>query len=199
VTARLEKERVGAVLQRCTTSVVEAWLARAKQSNDLNGLLLSDEQRSGHLPRLVEDVARRLRQSSGTVDDSDAIFSPGAVVHGKLRYLQGYTLEMLVHEARILEVTIFGTLQNNRSRMDFNLLLPDVMAIADEVDSQLTQSIDSYMKLMKSMQPSGKKPSPAEPEWQRKFDRLQKPGERVHFAKAKRPKRTWRPDARRTA
>jgi hypothetical protein len=26
--------------------------------------------------------------------------------------------------------------------------LPDVMTIADEVDAQLTQSMDSYMKLM---------------------------------------------------
>jgi hypothetical protein len=199
VAARLEKEAVGAVLQRCTTSVVEAWLARAKQSNDLNGLLLSDEQRSGHLPRLVEDVARRLRHSPGWVNDCDTIFSPGAVAHGKLRYLQGYTLEMLVHEARILEVTIFGTLQKNRNHVDFNLLLPDIMAIADEVDSQLTQSIDSYMKLMKSMQPSTKKTSPAEPEWQWKFDRLQKPREMGHFAKGKRPKRMWSPDTRRTA
>jgi hypothetical protein len=29
------------------------------------------------------------------------------------------------------------------------LLLPDVMTIADEVDSQLTQSMDCYMKLMR--------------------------------------------------
>jgi hypothetical protein len=29
--------------------------------------------------------------------------------------------------------------------LDFSLLLPDVMTIADEVDSQLTQAMDSYM------------------------------------------------------
>jgi len=27
--------------------------------------------------------------------------------------------------------------------------LPDVMAVADEIDSQLTQSMDGYMKLMR--------------------------------------------------
>jgi hypothetical protein len=53
---------------------------------------------------------------------------------------------MLVHEARILQVTLFGTLQSNLKSLDFSLLLPDVMAIADEVDAQLTQSMDSYMK-----------------------------------------------------
>jgi hypothetical protein len=55
---------------------------------------------------------------------------------------------MLVHESRILQVTIFGTLQSNLNSLDFSLLLPDVMAIADEVDAQLTQSMESYMKLM---------------------------------------------------
>jgi len=42
-------------------------------------------------------------------------------------------------------VTIFGTLQSNLSALDFSLLLPDVMTIADEVDSQLTQTMDSFM------------------------------------------------------
>ena len=55
---------------------------------------------------------------------------------------------MLVHESRILQVTLFGTLQGNLSLLDFSLLLPDVMTIADEVDAQLTQSIDSYMNAM---------------------------------------------------
>jgi hypothetical protein len=48
------------------------------------------------------------------------------------------------HESRILQVTLFGTLQNNLSLLDFSVLLPDVMTIADEVDAQLTQSMDSY-------------------------------------------------------
>ena len=33
--------------------------------------------------------------------------------------------------------------------LDFSLLLPDVMTIADEVDAQLTQSMDSYMNAMR--------------------------------------------------
>jgi DNA-binding response OmpR family regulator len=147
-TKRLDKERVGAILQRCVTEVVESWLARAKKSSELNHLQLSDEERTGHLPKLVEDLALRLSKSSVTSQDSDAIFSAAAVAHGKLRYQQGYTPPMLVHESRILQVTIFGTLQSNLNSLDFSLLLPDVMTIADEVDAQLTQSMDGYMKVM---------------------------------------------------
>jgi hypothetical protein len=52
---------------------------------------------------------------------------------------------MLVQDSRILQVTLFGTLQKNLRALDFSLLLPDVMTIADEVDSQLTQAMESYM------------------------------------------------------
>src|ERR1700722_3477592 len=147
-TKRLDKERVGVMLRRCVGSIVEDWLARARQSSDLNRVPLTDEERTGHLPTLVEDLALRLSKSSATSKDSDAIFSAAAVAHGKLRYQQGYTPAMLVHESRILQVTIFGTLQSNLNSLDFSLLLPDVMTIADEVDAQLTQSMDSFMKLM---------------------------------------------------
>jgi len=147
---RLKKERVGAILQRCMTGVIEDWLIRAKQSRELNQVQLSDEKRTGHLPKLVEDLVVRLSRHCDTAKDSAAVFSDAAVAHGKLRYEQGYTPAMLVHESRILQVTLFGTLQSNLSFLDFSLLLPDVMTIADEVDAQLTQSMDSYMNAMRT-------------------------------------------------
>jgi len=149
-TVRLEKERVGAILQRCISGVIEDWLARAKQSKELNHVLLSDGERTGHLPKLVEDLVVRLSRPSATTKDSDALFSAAAVAHGNLRYKQGYTPAMLVHESRILQVTLFETLQSNLNLLDFSLLLPDVMTIADEVDAQLTQSMDSYMDSMRT-------------------------------------------------
>jgi hypothetical protein len=67
-----------------------------------------------------------------------------------MRKSQGYSPAMLVHDSRILQVTLFGTLQKNLSALDFSLLLPDVMTIADEVDSQLTQAMDSYMGVVRT-------------------------------------------------
>jgi hypothetical protein len=54
---------------------------------------------------------------------------------------------MLVQDSRILQVTLFGTLQKNLGALDFSLLLPDVMTIADEMDSQLTQEMEGYMDI----------------------------------------------------
>ncbi len=132
---RVDKESVGAILTRCSTRIVDTWLTRAKQSSELNRVSLSDEERTGHLPKLVEDLALRLSKPRATDKDSDAVFSAAAVAHGKLRYLQGYTPAMLVHESRILQVTIFGTLQINLESLDFSLVT-NIMTIANAVDPQ---------------------------------------------------------------
>ena len=148
---RAGKEKVSEILHRCSDIVVKNWLARVKQARELNHLVLMDSERTGHLPKLLEDLVARLNKPiTGSPQDSDAICSPAAVQHGELRHAQGYTPEMLVHESRILQVTLFGTLKDNMNALDFSLLLPDVMTIADEVDAQLTQTMGSYMKLANS-------------------------------------------------
>jgi DNA-binding response OmpR family regulator len=148
---RTKKEKVSEILHRCSNIVVRDWLVRVKEARELNHLQLADQERTGHLPKLVEDLVLRLnRPITGSPQDGDALSSPAAVLHGELRFRQGYTPEMLVHESRILQVTLFGTLKDNMNALDFSLLLGDVMTIADEVDAQLTQSMGSYMKLAKS-------------------------------------------------
>jgi len=138
------RESVAAILARCKALLIEDWLTRSKHTTELNHLHLSDEQRTGHLPQLVDDIVIRLTKGELPTKDADAIPSPAAIEHGKLRRSQGYSSGMLIHESRILQVTVFGTLHNNLSLLDFRVLLPDVMIIADEVDSQLTQTMESF-------------------------------------------------------
>jgi ActR/RegA family two-component response regulator len=141
---RSEKERVASILQRCMIEIVQDWLVRVKRNKALIAVSLSDAERTHYLPKLIEDLILRLRTPNVPGAEEDSICSGAAVAHGKMRRSQGYTPGMLVHDSRILQVTLFETLQNNLSRLDFSLLLPDIMTIADEVDSQLTQAMDSY-------------------------------------------------------
>jgi hypothetical protein len=138
------RESVAAILKRCKASLIADWLTRTKSTPELNHLHLSDFERTGHLPKLVDDIVARLGKTTLPSKDSDAVDSPAAIEHGKLRRTQGYTPAMLIHESRILQVTIFGTLHKNLTVLDFSLLLPDVMTIADEVDAQLTQTMNSF-------------------------------------------------------
>jgi hypothetical protein len=140
------KQSVAEILKRSKSTLIADWLARTKHTPELNHLQLSDEERIAHLPKLVDDLVARLKKVRMPNQDSDAMPSVAAVDHGGLRRKQGYSAVMLIHESRLLQVTLFGTLHKNLTELDFNLLLPDVMIIADEVDAQLTQTMDAFAK-----------------------------------------------------
>ena len=74
---RPSKERVSEILQRCSDLVVKNWLARVKQARELNHLVLIDSERTGHLPKLIEDLVSRLnRPIPGSPQDSDPSVLP---------------------------------------------------------------------------------------------------------------------------
>jgi hypothetical protein len=86
-------------------------------------------------------VIKRLRLDAGT----KAPISKAAAEHGDLRRKQGYTVAMAVEESRLLQVTIFSTLQKNVENLASDKLLPDVVTIADEVDAQLKEQMLCFM------------------------------------------------------
>jgi ActR/RegA family two-component response regulator len=133
---------VATILERNAKRTISEWLVRVNEVKDLVDLPLSDEGRTGHLPRLLIEVIKRLRKPR--LEEGEAIVSLAAISHGKVRHEQGYTTAMLVAESRILQVCIFKILRSNLSSLDWTLVLTDVMTIADEVDSQLTQTMASY-------------------------------------------------------
>jgi ActR/RegA family two-component response regulator len=136
-------ERVANILERDSELTIANWLARVGRETELTAVPLDDKERTGHLPKLIDALVARLRVplQLGTKAVSEA-----AVLHGRVRKSQGYTVPMLIEESRVLQVSIFETLQNNLTTVDFSLLLLDVMTIADEVDSQLKQTITSFME-----------------------------------------------------
>jgi hypothetical protein len=134
-------ESVADILERELQSVIVDWLARVEQEPDLRCIPLSFEDRTGHLPRLLHDVIARLRLDAG----SKAPISKAAADHGNLRRKQGYTVAMAVEESRLLQVTIFSTLHKNVKNLEFSMLLPDVVTIADEVDAQLKEQMLRFM------------------------------------------------------
>jgi DNA-binding response OmpR family regulator len=136
-------ESVATILERSAQSIIDDWFQRVQRDERLMTVPLSYELRCGHLPQVFRDLVYRLR--SAIPLDTKEVMSMAAAQHGVTRRKQGYTAAMLVEESRILQVTIFQILQNNLVSIDFSVLLIGVMTIADEVDSQLSQAMDSYL------------------------------------------------------
>ena len=138
---RVKPESVASILEREVETTIQNWLDIVDQDAELTCIPLSRIERTGHLPKLLLDLILRLRLDSGLT----APISKAARDHGAMRLQQGYTATMVVEESRILQVSIFSTLQRNLCGVDFSRLLLDVVTIADEVDSQLKQAMFSYV------------------------------------------------------
>ena len=140
------------ILERETQPLIEAWLVRVKKESDLTHIPLSHDERTGHLPRLINDAIKRLRLDAG----KKAPISKAADDHGDLRCKQGYTVAMIVEESRLLQISIFTTLHQNATQLEFSALLPDVVTIADEVDAQLKEQMLRFITAEKIEKANGK-------------------------------------------
>ncbi len=136
-------ESVATILEDGTEATIIDWLERVDSERHILTVEMGDKERSAHLPQLFRDLVNRLRNPLPL--GHHALASPSAAAHGVTRREQGYTAAMMVEESRMLQVSIFQTLQNNLFRVNFSLLLVGVMAIADEVDSQLAQAMKCYV------------------------------------------------------
>jgi DNA-binding response OmpR family regulator len=135
-------ESVASILERSSGSIIQDWYEHIETEKSLMAIPMTQEQRCHHLLQVFRDLGDRLRfpKDLGTKEQ----LSKSSAEHGENRYRQGYTAAMLVEESRQLQVSIFRALQQNLRSIDFSVLLIGVMAIADEVDSQLSQAMTCY-------------------------------------------------------
>ncbi len=139
----MHTQQVARILELESTVAIQDWLRRVEDEPEIMAIPMSGPERSAHLPAIFHDLITRLRTKSPL--GTHALTSDAAMEHGCKRRVQGYTPAMMVEESRILQVSIFETLQKHLQEVDSRLLLLDVMVIADEVDAQLAQAMSSYV------------------------------------------------------
>lgn len=143
--ARPAKESVASILERDHENLIQRWLARVEKVQELAACPIAAKERTAYLPELMKSITDRL--GSSREKESIEIPCTAAVEHGQCRYEQGYTAPMIVQESRLLQVSIFETIERNLSIVDFTAVMPDIMIIADEVDFQLKQAIGGFLTM----------------------------------------------------
>ena len=139
----LHNDKVADILERETKTAIANWLSKVNAERDIITVPLNAKDRCAHLPEMFHDIVARLRNPLPL--GTRALMSDAAHDHGCIRRGQGYTAAMIVEESRMLQVSIFKTLQLHLDELDSRVVLEDVMIIADEVDSQLAQAMSSYI------------------------------------------------------
>jgi hypothetical protein len=133
---------VATIPERELEPAIKEWLRKVNLLPALTCIPLNDNDRALHLPKLFNDLVRRLRLAK----DAQLPVSTAATAHGQARRLQGYSPAMLVEESRLLQVVTFQTLHRHQGELDQNRVLLDVVTIADEVDLQLMQAVRCWEK-----------------------------------------------------
>lgn len=141
------KESVASILDRDLALTIKNWLSRVEKVPELAALSVGAQERTKYLPAMMASITARLR-GDRAIEAKDCV-SPTAVAHGQVRYSQGYAAPLIVQESRLLQVCIFETIERNLSIVDFTKVLPDIMIIADEVDCQLKQAIESFLTMQR--------------------------------------------------
>ena len=141
-----ELASVAEIVSRNADTATQLWFDSLKKEDKIasSPISMTHEQRCAHLPQFFHELGCRLR-SPQTIGGKQKL-SAAACAHGVRRRQQGYSAAMLVEESRMLQVSIFQILQKNLASIDFSLMLNGVMIIADEIASQLSQSMVSYIE-----------------------------------------------------
>jgi CheY-like chemotaxis protein len=84
-TRQANLERVSAILKRDVFATIIDWLDRVERDGELTRVPLSREERTGHLPQLIRELAYRLQVPRRLW--TKAVMQ-AAAEHGRLRYLQ---------------------------------------------------------------------------------------------------------------
>jgi hypothetical protein len=94
---------VANILEREIDPTIKEWLRQVNLVPSLTDIPLSDQDRTGHLPKLYLDLISRLRLPKNPHRPT----SVAAAEHGQIRREQGYSACMLIEESRVFQVATF--------------------------------------------------------------------------------------------
>jgi len=135
----LHVEPIAAVLYRERARIRQIWQTKMREASTLAEV---DPEATTRMDQAVDEVLYRLQNPQPIGEMT--LFSMAAMQHGANRRRQGIRSTVLVEEARALQVAIFQTIGANLERIDLGQLPGTLMAVADEINAQLVQSITGY-------------------------------------------------------
>lgn len=142
--------RVGAILIESTDQIVNEWLRQAKRHPELRKLNLNDEERINQLHLTLREVLRNLEDDDPLTEKA----RKAAEEHGWARARQGYSIELLLEEIRILRRVLLQHVQANLLGLNISFMIPDVIRMDDRISQKAVIAVNAYLKA-RSGKPAG--------------------------------------------
>jgi len=135
------RKRLPQVIRVNRESIVEHWLQAIKQDPEIGSIPVPDSERKEHVPFLL-DVATGVADGKEFTAEDRKVY----VRHGANRYRQGYTVPLLIREARLLQASLADCIQRNFTGIEMNYLVPDTIHFMGTIDALLEDSARGFIQ-----------------------------------------------------
>lgn len=137
----IQLRRVPELLRHHVQDVCDRWYQEVLRDPELAAIPLTRQERTDHLPDLLQDLIRRLERHSDEWGPGPA---ESARKHGQVRHQQGYTIPQILFETRILQQVISAMIQENLLAIELSTLVPDILEIGYSLQAEVEISIRAY-------------------------------------------------------
>lgn len=150
--AHIKPRRLAELLRETRDQIIEEWLTRVSHDERMAAIRLNRNERIDHLGAVFDEL---IENSYGEPSSSSL---NAAAKHGIVRWRQGYTIPMVVREARILQDVIGNFAQSNLLGINLSYIVPDLVRAGGTIEVFLEESIRSYVQ----QKPNQSETGPAE-------------------------------------
>ncbi len=138
----LELRRAHAILRANKEEVIRRWLVTMESDPEISAIKLSPKARRNHVGELIDAIVSNAANPESGVTSA---IRKAAEIHGTLRFRQGYSLPLLVREARLLQDNIGSLIQENLLEVDISWLVPDLISIGHMIELLLEEAIRAFI------------------------------------------------------
>lgn len=136
----IQPKRLPDIIEQDLDSIVRQWLTAVKKDKEISAIPLSDSDRKDHVPLLLQQSLERARGRQLTPEDRDA-----AELHGAVRRKQGYSIPLVVREAKILLRVVADCVQQNLLAIQVSYLIPDMVNVWETITTELEISVKAFV------------------------------------------------------
>ena len=136
----IKTERMSQIIEDHKEQIVDCWLTAVLEDPDLGALPIDREQRAGLLPYVIDEIVRYREGLKDLTPDTIA----AAMRHGRERRKQGYTVELMIREARLLHRCVCQFVQDNLLSVDISYLVPDMISAGETIEHLLEIAVRAF-------------------------------------------------------
>ena len=141
---RVAHKRIADLLRENVDEVQLRALELMKRDPELSLVPLPDNARVDHLPALVKELAELLESAEPSRLAAPLTRSAGE--HGRQRHRQGYSIPMLIEDARVVQRVLFDIIQDHILELQLSYLVNDLRLVIDTLQWQLHESSNAFIQ-----------------------------------------------------